>query len=117
VAGAWDGAERALGALYAGALRRITWADVDFDAALIRVHRQLDRRRRHAPLKTEAAKREVILASAHAAALRQHFLASHHKGPTDFVFLDTRGRALDYRRVGKGFRRAVNAAGLHAPAG
>ena len=32
----------------------LTWADIDFDAGPIRVHRQLSRKRQHAPLKTAA---------------------------------------------------------------
>jgi integrase len=57
----------------------------------------------------------VILAPALATALRQHWLASRHKGPSDFVFANPSARALNYRHVGDAFRRAVNAAELHAP--
>jgi integrase len=54
----------------------LTWADIDHEAGLIRVHRKLSRQREHAPLKTEAGKREVILASALGKALRERWLAS-----------------------------------------
>jgi integrase len=57
----------------------------------------------------------VILAPALATTLRELWLASHYKHPTDFVFANTLGRGLDYRDVGEGFRRAVKAAGLRAP--
>jgi integrase len=93
----------------------LTWADVDFDADLIRVHRQLSRRREHRPLKTEAGRREVILAPAVAKLLRQRWLASRYKAPTNFVFCNTLGRGLDYRDVGEGFRAAVKRAGITAP--
>ena len=93
----------------------LTWADVDHDTGLIRVHRQLSRQREHAPLKTEAAKREVILAPALAKRLRERWLASRYKQPSDFVFSNTLGRGLDYRDVGEGFRQAVKRAGLQAP--
>src|SRR5207253_3118027 len=56
----------------------LTWSDIDFDAGLIRVHRQLSRRREHAPLKTEAGRREVVLAPA-VAKLREEWLASSFK--------------------------------------
>jgi integrase len=59
----------------------LTWADIDLAAGLIRVHRQLGRDRQHAPLKTEAAKRDVVLAPALANTLRQHWLASATKPP------------------------------------
>jgi integrase len=78
------------------------------------VHRQLSRRREHARLKTEAGRREVILAAPLARRLREYRLASH-KAPTDFVFANTLGRSLDYRDVGEGFRQAIKRAGLQAP--
>ena len=59
----------------------LTWADIDHDAGLIRVHRQLTRHREHAPLKTDAGKREVILAPALAKQLREHWLATRYKAP------------------------------------
>jgi integrase len=90
----------------------LTWADIDFDAGLIRVHRQLSRKREHAPLKTEAGKREVILAPALAKLLRERWLASTFKAPQHFVFGNTLGRGLDYRDVGEHFRRTIQAAGL-----
>jgi integrase len=93
----------------------LTWADIDHDAGLIRVHRQLSRHHEHAPLKTEAGKREVILAPALAKQLREHRLATLHKRPTDFVFTTGSGRGLDYRHVGHGFRDALKRAGIHAP--
>ena len=93
----------------------LTWADVDYPAALIRVHRQLTRHRQHGPLKTEAGRREVVLAPTLGKALREQWLASPHKRPTDFVFATPDGRGLDYRDVGEAFRHAVNAAELQAP--
>jgi integrase len=69
----------------------------------------------HAPLTTRAAKRDVILAPTLAKMLREHWLASTYKAPTDFVFTNSVGRGLDYRKVGEGFRKAVEAADLHAP--
>ena len=93
----------------------LTWADIDFDASVIRVHRQLSRARTHAPLKTEAGKRDVILAPAIAKLLRECWLASPHKAPEDFVFCTGQGRGLDYRKVGQHFRDTIKHAGLTAP--
>jgi integrase len=69
----------------------------------------------HAPLKTQAGRREVILAPALANSLRERWLASRYKAPRDFVFCNTLGRGLDYRDVGEGFRQAVRRSGLQAP--
>jgi integrase len=93
----------------------LTWADIDHDNGLIRVHRQLSRQREHAPLKTEAGRREVVLAAPLARRLREHRLASRYKQSSDFVFANTLGRGRDYRDVGEGFRQAVKRAGLQAP--
>jgi integrase len=90
----------------------LCWADVDFDAGLIRVHRQLSRRRVHKKLKTPAGRREVVLAPHLATLLREHWLASAYKGADDFVFANTIGRGRDYRDVGEGFRSAIKKAGL-----
>ena len=92
----------------------LTWADIDFDAALIRVHRQLTRHRVHGPLKTPAGRREVVLAPAVAKLLRERWLASSFKASDDFVFCNTVGRGLDYRKVGEAFRATVKRAGITA---
>jgi integrase len=92
-----------------GEALRLTWANVDQQAGLARVHRE------HAPLKTEAGRREVILAPTLAKSLRERWLANHSKAPRDFVFGNTLGRGLDYRDVGEAFRQAIKRAGLEAP--
>jgi integrase len=94
----------------------LTWADIDFNAGLIRVHRQLSRRREHAPLKTEAGRREVVLAPAVAKLLRERWLASSFKAPYHLVFCSTLGRGLDYRDVGEAFRATLKRSGI-APSG
>ena len=66
-------------------------------------------------MKTPAAQREVVLAPALVNVLREHWLASPHKTPEEFVFTDSLGRGRDYRDVGEGFRHAVKAAGLTGP--
>ena len=90
----------------------LCWGDIDLDGAVIRVHRQLSRHRLHAPLKTPAGRREVMVAPGLVNRLREHWLASPYKTPTDLVFANTIGRGIDYRKVGEGFRQAVKRAGL-----
>jgi len=92
-----------------GELLGLVWADVDFDGGILHVHRQLSRGRVHRRLKTDAAEREVILAPALMRLLRQHWLASAHKGPDALIFCTRHGRGLNYRRVGDVFRAAVRA--------
>ena len=90
----------------------LTWADVDFERNVLRVHRQLSRYRVHARLKTDAARREVLLAPAIVRLLRQRWLESPFKGADDFVFATATRRGLNYRHVGDVFREAVRRAGL-----
>jgi integrase len=92
----------------------LTWADVDFDAGILKVHRQLTRYREHGPLKTEAGRREIELAPAMVRLLRARWLATPFKGPDDFVFSTATRRGLDYRKVGAAFRQAVRASGVRA---
>jgi integrase len=93
----------------------LTWADIDHDNALIRVHRQLTRDREHGPLKTEASKREVILAPAIGKLLREQWLASSFKAPHHPAFCTRTSRSLDYRTVGEDFRATLTRAGVSAP--
>ena len=57
----------------------LVWGDVDFDSGVLHVHRQLSRYREHAPLKTEAAEREAVLAPAIVRLLRERRLASPYE--------------------------------------
>ena len=93
----------------------LTWADIDHDQALIHVHRQLNRNREFAPLKTPASRRTVDLAPTLVRQLRERWLASPHKAPTDFVFGNTIGRGIDYRDVGEDFRATLQRSGITAP--
>src|SRR5213079_515761 len=92
----------------------LTWADVDYEQQLLRVHRQLSRQRVHAPLKTPPGRREVVLAPAIAKLLREQWLASRYKRPEQLVFCSRDVRGLDYRHAGEAFRAAATAAGVTA---
>ncbi len=92
----------------------LTWADLDFTRGELHVHRQLSRHRVHAPLKTEAGERDIILAPALLLRLREHKLASAFKAPDDLIFCTSTGRGKDYRRVGEVFREALRRSGVRA---
>lgn len=83
------------------------WADVDFDAGLIRVRRQLPRQGELVALKSEAAEREITLTPELAALLKRHRLASRFKQPHDFVFASETGGPLGWRTAE---RRGMDAA-------
>lgn len=85
---------------------------MDFDAALLCVHRQLSRKRVHTKLKTDASRREIILSPAMVRLLRASWFASERKGPDNFLFLTSTGRPLDYRKPGGAFRLAVRRSGV-----
>ena len=95
----------------------LTWADIDYDAGVVRVHRQLTRKRVHGPLKTEAGRREVVLAPAIGKLLRERWLASPFKAPHHLVFCNTLGRGLDYRDVGEHFRATFKRSGITTAGG
>jgi hypothetical protein len=63
----------------------LCWADVDFDAEVVRVDRWLSRRRERRRLKTEAGGREVILAPTVVRLLRKRWLASGNKAADALV--------------------------------
>jgi integrase len=90
----------------------LTWADVDFERDLLRVHRQLSRYRVHAPLKTQMGRREIILAPAIVRLLRECWIKSAYKGADDLIFTTASGRCMDYRKVGEAFRMAVRRTGI-----
>ncbi len=92
----------------------LTWADVDFDDAMLTVHQQLTRYGTLGPLKTEHGRREVMLAPAVVRLLRERWLESPAKGPDDYVFRNRAGRPLDYRKVGEAFRTALRRSGVRA---
>lgn len=93
----------------------LTWADIHYDQAGVQVHRQLNRHREFAPLKTPSSRRTVDLAPSLVLQLRERWLASRYKGPTDFVFGNRLGRGMDYRDVGNDFRATLRRASITAP--
>jgi len=89
----------------------LRWCDVDFEAAVLHVRQQLSRQRTPKHLKTDASRREVVLARAVTRLLRERRLASAYKGADQLVFCKANGEGADYRDARKTFRAAVKAAG------
>ena len=85
---------------------------MDVEAAVLRVRQQLSRHRTPKHLKTEAGRRDVVLAPAATRLLRGRWLASSYKAGDQLVFCKGNGEGGDYRDAGKAFRAAVKAAGV-----
>ena len=90
----------------------VRWCEVDFEAGLLHVRQQLSRHRTLKHLKTDAGRRDVVLAPAVVRLLRERWLASPYKTADHLVFCKASGEPGDYRDAGEGFRAAVKAAGL-----
>jgi integrase len=86
----------------------LTWADLDLDAGVLRVERQLaDDDRRALEVKTENAERELPLYPRLRRALAEHKLASPWAAADDPVFAAARRKAKGYRNVLRAFAVAV----------
>ena len=99
----------------------LTWGDVDFEAGEIHVRHQLSRARKGKPatrigLKTDAARRDVVLLPQLAAILKQHrkkLLAHGLYGADGFVFVTATGAPMYCRNVAeRGVGKAADKAGL-----
>ena len=107
-------ATAAFSGLRLGELCGLTWADVDFEAGLIRVRKQLDRDGNRVEPKTAQAKRDVVLMPSLAPLLRRHKAASAFSKGTDFVFASKVGTPAYWRNVSRrGLEKAAGRAGLH----
>lgn len=96
-----------------GELLGLTWADVDFDAGLVRVRKQLDRSGSRVEPKTPKAVREVVLMPTLGRLLREHKLRTPFSTPGDYVFTTSAGTPYYWRNVSKrGLERAKQRAGL-----
>jgi integrase len=96
--------------LRASELLGLIWQDIDFEHQLIHVTHQMSRKGKRAPLKTEAAKREVILMDELARLLRRRKLAAPFSGLEDLVIANGIGNTLGYTRLRGAFATAAEAA-------
>jgi integrase len=85
-----------------GEVLGLTWADVNLDAGIITVRKQLDRHGQRVAPKTVHARRDVELFPALVKMLRGHREGAFARGqakPDDFVFASAAGTPLHYRNV------------------
>jgi integrase len=90
----------------------LTWRDVDFSQQQIHVRAQMSRNGTRSPLKTEAARRDVILMDDLGRLLRQRKLATAFSRDDDLVICNGVGRTLGYTRLRKAFAAAADRAGV-----
>jgi integrase len=64
----------------------LQWGDIDFTEGVIHVRFQLSRQGKRVPLKTKAAKRDIVLMETLGKLLRRRRLAEEFSTDTDFVF-------------------------------
>jgi integrase len=95
----------------------LRWSDIDLDAGVVRVRRQLLRDGTLAPPKTKRGSRDVTIFPALVALLREHRKAALARGfarPDDFVFASAAGGPWHYRNVvRRGLDKATEAAGVN----
>jgi integrase len=93
----------------------LVWEDVDFEAGVVRVRRQLGRDGDRVEPKTEEAQRDVLLLPALARVLREAKLASNYSAAGDYVFSSQAGTPLQVRNVSRrGLEKAIEKAGISA---
>jgi integrase len=91
----------------------LTWGDIDFRGETIRVRSQMGRNGKRRALKTAAARRDVILMSQLAGALRRRRLASPFSADSDLIFCTATGQTIGHRNLtARGLERAAKRAGL-----
>jgi integrase len=100
----------------------LVWSEIDFEGGVIKVRHQLSRATREkpartVPLKTDAARREVVLLPQLSAVLKEHrktFLSHGLYRPNGYVFVTANGGPLYCRNVAeRGVGKAARAAGLN----
>ena len=98
--------------LRAAELLGLTWKDVDFEARVIRVRMHMSRQGARTPLKTEEARRDVILMDELARSLRKRRLAAPFSADDDLIVGNGVRNTLGYTRLRKAFTKAARAAGV-----
>ena len=82
-----------------GELLGLTWANVDFDANVVRVRRQLNRKGERVVAEDGEAVRDVVLTPPIATLLREHYLRSEFTEGADFVFVTATRTPLSHRNT------------------
>jgi integrase len=105
-----------------GELLGLQWGDVDLDAGLIRVRRQLGRDKTLAEVKTAKGRRSIDVPASTVTILREHRRRQNearlYLGPEyehrDLVFCTHTGRPLGYRNVTREYKKLLRRADLPA---
>jgi integrase len=85
----------------------LTWRDVDFSQQVIRIRAQMNRNGVRAPLKTQSARRDVILMDELARLLKARKLAAAFSRDDDPIVTNGVGRTLGYKRLRMAFADAA----------
>lgn len=93
-------------------LMGLTWEDVDFDKQVVRVRHQMSRTGQRVSLKTDAARRDVIMMDEVAHLLRKRRLAAPFSSDGDLIIANRVGNTLGYSRVRRAFADAAVLAGI-----
>lgn len=80
-------------------LLALRWQNIDSSAGFVRVRTALDRNRRHVPLKTRAARRDVILVPTLADDLGDARARSRFSRESDYIFPSSVGTPLIWRNM------------------
>lgn len=91
----------------------LVWGDIDFTEGVIHVRFQLSRQGKRVPLKTKAAKRDIVLMDTLGKLLRRRRLNEAFSTDTDFIFqCSVPGRPMTYKGMLSYFHKAREGAGL-----
>jgi integrase len=93
-------------------LMGLNWEDVDFEKQTVRVRYQMSRKGQRVPLKTDAARRDVIMMDEIAHLLRKRRLAAPFSAVGDLIIANGVGNTLGYSRVRRAFAGAAASAGI-----
>ncbi len=92
----------------------LVWGDVDFATGEVHVRYQLSRKGERVPLKTKAAKRDIVLMPALGKLLRRWRLSQPFSGDDDFIFqCSAPRRPMNYKQLLEHFHDAREAARLN----
>ena len=92
----------------------LRWGDVDFQAGVVRVRRQLGRDGALVPPKTRGSVRDVVMMPSLSKMLAAHRLASAYSADGDFVFASLTGGPMHHRNIlRRGFEKAAETAGMN----
>lgn len=93
----------------------LRWGDLDLNAGVVHVRRQLDRGGTLSPLKTPQASRDIPIPTSLVKRLKEHRLASGHSLDHELVFCTRDGKPLGHRNVLRRFDKLVERAKIAEP--